>query len=209
MLIGKLRPMLIKAGALKSDQNKELGSGSVRPSSSTTSEEEYVVSKVVLRNQKMSSPSDVFVSTTVTANMIKALSFSSKNPDQLSAFADDSSSIVDQLQAEAKVEAVVEKPAPVVAVTEPVKAEVKEEEKVEAVVEKPAPVVAVAEPVQAEVKVKAPSAVEVVVAVAVPEAVIDAAASSLHPDSSDVAAVIAEPSLLVEELCPVEEDCEL
>ena len=201
--------MLIKAGALKADQNKELGSGSVRSSSYKASEEDYVVSEVVLRNQKMSSPSDVFVSTTVASNMLKALSFSTKNPETTSAFADAGGNFVEHVEAEVKVEAVAQKSETVVVVAgfvaEPVKAEVKEV-KVEAVpvVEKPAPVAAVAEPVKAEVKevkVEAVPVVEkpapvVVAAVAEPvkaEVKVEAVPVVEKPAPVIVAAAVTEP----------------
>ena len=91
-MLGKLRPLLLAAGALKLDPTVDLQSAGVKQqvvdtagvdvSSSSVakrslapmaSEHEYVVSTTVTANQKSSTPSDLFVSSTVAANMLKAL----------------------------------------------------------------------------------------------------------------------------------------
>lgn len=94
--IGKLRPMLLECGAMKMDSSVDLksttakqvivdtGASVVTSSSSSaksmSSSEEYVVSSTVLANQKNALPVDKIVSSTVAANMIRALSSVAHTP---------------------------------------------------------------------------------------------------------------------------------
>lgn len=97
---GKLRPLLMEAGALKMDASVDLKSTGakqvivetaakvVTPSSSSaksmaSASEAYDVPSTVMANQKKALPADTIVSSTVAANMIRALSSVAHTPAAL------------------------------------------------------------------------------------------------------------------------------
>jgi hypothetical protein len=97
---GKLRPLLMEAGALKMDASVDLkptgakqvivetAAKVVTPSSSSaksmaSASEAYDVPSTVMANQKKALPADTIVSSTVAANMIRALSSAAHTPAAL------------------------------------------------------------------------------------------------------------------------------
>jgi hypothetical protein len=99
---GKLRPLLMEAGALKMDASVDLkptgakqviietaakvvtpSSSSGKSMASASASEAYDVPSTVMANQKKALPADTIVSSTVAANMIRALSSFAHTPAAL------------------------------------------------------------------------------------------------------------------------------